>query len=109
MLPSEPPSVSIRDFYSFKTGVAKFHLVLMVCGVIAKSIRSKTQRRETVTSCFASRFTEFLDPDRDAPALGAGTDSGALLTLLRKALFPLIQPFVNFWSALPLASDPIHS
>ncbi len=52
---------------------------------------------------FASCFTELLDLDRDAPALGAGKGSGALLVLLREALFQFIQPFENFWSALQLA------
>ena len=41
-LPSEPPSLSLRDFNSFKTGVAKSNVVLMMRDDIFKSIRCQT-------------------------------------------------------------------
>jgi hypothetical protein len=38
-LPSEPPSLSLRDFNSFKTGVVKSNVVLTMSTDIFKSIR----------------------------------------------------------------------
>ncbi len=49
-LPSEPPSLSLRDFNSFRTGVAKSNVVLVVGDAIYQSIRCQTVSAEQGTS-----------------------------------------------------------
>jgi hypothetical protein len=49
-LPSEPPSLALRDFNSFKTGVAKSNVVLMMSDDIYKSIRCQVLGAKQATS-----------------------------------------------------------
>ncbi len=55
-LPSEPPSLALRDFSSFKTGVAKSNVVLMMGDAIYKSIRCQRLGAKQATSQGACTF-----------------------------------------------------
>ena len=65
-LPSEPPSLALRDFNSFRTGVAKSNVVLMMCDAIYKSIRCQTLGAKQATSQ-GTRTFHFSQHERGVP------------------------------------------
>ncbi len=65
-LPSGPPSLSLRDFSSLRTGVARSNVVLMMRDTIYKSIRCQTEGAEEGTS-EGTRTFHFSQHERGVP------------------------------------------
>ncbi len=65
-VPSDPPSLSLRDFSSLRTGVAKSNVVLTMRDVIYKSIRCQTVGAAEGTS-EGTRTFHFSQHERGVP------------------------------------------